>query len=376
VLLLQSFLLLTLPLAARAQHTPLQATLARFETRLASDVAADSIGSISAAVFHRERILWARSFGWASVDPPRPAETDFIYRTGSISKSFTAVLLMLLVQDGLVALDDPVERHLPELSALADRPEGAAPITFRHLASHTSGLIREPRLQGAAAGPIELWEEKVLASLPHTSFQSAPGERYSYSNIGFGILGLALSRAANRPFMELVEERIFSPLGMVDSAFIVPPSNRLRLAAGYANQRDGRVDADAPAREHAGRGYKVPNGGVYATVADLARFSAALTGTSPASLLTEASRRQMLEVQTPESETGGYGLGFSISTTREGERLVGHGGSVAGYTAHLLVEPESGYGVVLLRNYGSGRTNLGGATRQVLLEILATHRPR
>ena len=280
-LLLLAFLLPTLPLVASAQHTPRQAALARLEARLAADVAADSVGSMVAAVFQGEHILWARAFGWACVDPPVPAEPGGIYRTGSISKSFTAVLLMLLVQEGIVDLDAPVARYLPEISALAEQPEGAAPITFRHLASHTSGLIREPRLQGAASGPIGQWEEKVLASIPHTSFQSAPGERYSYSNIGFGILGLALSRAANRPFMDLVRERIFEPLGMEGSTFIISAATQPRLAAGYANQRDGRVNAATAAREHAGRGYKVPNGGIYSTAVDLARFSAAVTGLHP-----------------------------------------------------------------------------------------------
>ncbi len=371
------FILVALPFLAgpvSAQHTAFETAIARFEARLATDVAADSIGSIAAGVVVGNELVWQNAFGWADVERRIPATPEMIYRTGSISKSFTAVLLALLVQRGTVALHDPVERYLPEINGLLERPEGAPPITLRQLASHTAGLIREPRLRGAASGPIEGWEEKILASIPTTEFQSMPGTEYSYSNIGFGILGLTLSRAAGRPFMELVTEWIFKPLGMESSTFIIGDDLQPLLTSGYANRRDGTVDAESPAREHAGRGYKVPNGGIYSTVADLGRFVAAMTGAAPVAILREEVRAEMLRVQAPEGGRGRYGLGFSIQVTDEGHMLAGHGGSVSGYTAHLLFDPESRIGVVLLRNYGGGDTNLGRAARELLLELIAAGR--
>ncbi len=329
-----------------------------FSAALARDVETDGIGSITAAVFVGDEVTWSRSFGVTDRNTRRPAGPRSIYRTGSISKSVTAVLMMLLVQDGVLALDDLVAGVLPEVEELTDAKPGQAPLTFRHLASHTGGLIREPEVEGAASGPIRGWESKILESTPATRYQTAPGEAYSYSNIGYGILGLALSRAARRPFMELVEERIFEPLGMSSSTFVVGSSLRRRLAAGYLN-RNGEIDADFPAREHAGRGYKVPNGGVYSTVGDLARFAAGVTGALE--LLNQDTRAAMLSIQTPESEVQGYGLGFSIRRDGDGTWWASHGGSVAGYNAHLLFQPESQLGVVLLRNYNRGETNLGQA---------------
>jgi CubicO group peptidase (beta-lactamase class C family) len=370
--ILAALLFLTGPVSA--QHTALETAIAKFEARLATDVAADSIGSIAAGVIVGDEVVWQNAFGWADVGRPIAATPEMIYRTGSISKSFTAVLLAQLVEQGIVGLDDPVERYLPEINGLLERPEGAAPITLRQLASHTAGLMREPQLQGAASGPIEGWEEKILASIPTTSFQSMPGTEYSYSNIGFGILGLTLSRAAGQPFMDLVTEWIFKPLGMDSSTFIVGNDLQPLLTAGYANRRNGTVDAGSPAREHAGRGYKVPNGGIYSTVADLARFVAGMTGAAPEAILNAESRAEMLRVQTPEGSRGRYGLGFSIQVTDEGRMLTGHGGSVSGYTAHLLFDPETRIGVVLLRNYGSGTTNLGRAARELLLELIAAGR--
>lgn len=300
--------------------------------------------------------------------------TASISRTGSISKSVTAVLMMRLVDGGVVGLDDPVEEYLPEMELIRDaRPEAPA-VTFRHLASHTAGIIREPELTGAASGPIGQWEDKVVSSLAATRYDSVPGARYTYSNIGFGALGLALSRAAGRPFTDLVEEQVFAPLGMTGSTFVIGDLEP-RLARGYVNRRDGTVDAGQPAEEHEGRGYKVPNGGVYSTVADLGRFMGALSGIPGLSILSEESRLEMLRVQTPEDPSRGYGLGFSVQIDSAGRTIASHGGSVAGYTAHMAFDPDARIGAVLLRNYQRGATNLGPTTRSLVRALSRLGRP-
>jgi CubicO group peptidase (beta-lactamase class C family) len=355
-----------LVVAARAQQPAPAGTSAldAFRERLRADVAADNVGSITGAVVAGDRTIWAEGFGWADRDRRIPAGVETLYRIGSISKTFTAVVLAALVDRKTIALDDPVEKYLPEVKGFANPKPGAKPVTFRHLASHTAGLIREPKLQGAASGPISEWEAKILASIPTTAFDSAPGERYAYSNIGYGVLGLALSRAARTPFMTLVEQGIFTPLGMTSSTFIVGDRLRPWLSVGYANGPGG-IDPSVPAREHDGRGYKVPNGGVYSTVVDLARFVGALTGAGKT--VTSATMRQaMLTKQTPEAGASGYGFGLQISAAEGAATVVGHGGSVAGYTAFVCFDPQSKIGVILLRNYDSGRTNLGSAATQLV----------
>jgi len=355
------------PAPAAAQHDPFTSAIARFEARLASDVAADSVGAISACVVDGRRVVWARGFGWADPALRVPATDRTVYRTGSISKSVTAVLLMDLAEEGVVGLEEPVERYLPELQGLAGRPENAGPITFRQLASHTAGLEREPGIRGMASGPIASWTARILESIPETEYRSPPATEYSYSNIGYGILGYALERAADTSFMDMVRRRIFIPLGMERAEFVVSPHIAGLLAVGHTNRRDGSVDTAGPASEHLGRGYKVPNGGVYASVHDLARFIMLQTGALHAVLEPE-SLREMQRIQTPGPGPEGYGLGFSIRET-QGRTLIGHGGSVAGYTAHMLFDPDSRIGVVLLRNYNRGKTSLGGAARRLLLEL-------
>ncbi|MDE2942612.1 MAG: serine hydrolase [Gemmatimonadota bacterium] len=366
---------LALPSAAAGQDADV---IDAFSRQIAADVETDGIGGITAAVFKGDQVLWAQGFGWADPANRVPAGVRTIYRTGSISKSVTAILMADLVEEGTVALDDAVVDHLPEAAGFGDPPAGMVPITLRQLASHTAGLIREPELEGAAAGPIEDWGYKILASIPHTRFYTMPGTQYQYSNIGYGVLGYALQRAAGTSFMDLVEDRLFQPLGMRSSAFIVGPDLWRRVAVGFANGADGAVNAEFPALEHEGRGYKVPNGGVYATVGDLATFAAAVMGMTEHELLEPATRREVMRVQTPEDPDAGYGLGFSIRPVAleggDDVRFVGHGGSVAGYNMYLVFEPESGYGVALGRNYNSGATSLGEAGNGLLKALLEAGR--
>jgi CubicO group peptidase (beta-lactamase class C family) len=276
--------------------------------------------------------------------------------------------MMRLVDRGLLDLDDPVERYLPEIRQVPEYRD-STPITFRHLASHTSGLVREPLLRDAAAGPIEGWEHKILASIPHSRQRWEPGTQYSYSNIGFGILGLAVSRAAGVPFTVLVDSLIFRPAGMETATFVVTPDVAPHVALGYENDEDGTIDAEQPALEHRGRGYKVPNGGVYASVHDLARFIDLVSGVLADSVLSGEALGEILTIQTPEGPTEGYGLGFSLRVFDDGSRVAGHSGSVAGYTANIQFDPDAQVGVILLRNYQRGETNLGAAARELVRRI-------
>jgi CubicO group peptidase (beta-lactamase class C family) len=355
---------------AVAQTTTHSAAIDAFRDRLQADVAADNVGSIAAAVVVGDSIVWTEAFGWADRDKHIRADAHTIYRLGSVSKSFTAIVLAQLVDRGVIALDDPVERYFPEIRGLAGPLPGATPITFRHLASHTAGIIREPMLIGAASGPIAEWEAKVLASIPTTSFDAPPGARYSYSNIGYGILGLALSRAAHVPFMKLVEDGIFTPLGMASSTFIITDRLRPALSVGYLNSAGGAIDAATPAAEHAGRGYKVPNGGVYSTVTDLARYLGALSG-AKRPVTSDSMRLAMMTKQTPESGPNSYGLGLFILAPPGALRTVSHGGGVAGYTCEIAFDPESKVGVILLRNYNTGRTPLDPIANETVRAVVA-----
>ena len=335
-----------------------------FRNKIKKDVEDDNVkGSISAAIVKGDKIIWSGACGLSDINNKTKADSTTIYRIGSISKSFTAFLMMQLVEEGTIKLNDPIEKYFPEIKELIGYSNSTR-ITFQHLASHTSGLIREPKLENAASGPIEDWEIKILQSIPKTSFKSKPGEEFSYSNIGFGILGLAISRAANKSFIELVKEKIFKPLNMTNSFFIVPENRMADLAKGMSIYSIGEIDTQSKL-EHLGRGYKVPNGGIYSTPNDLAKFIASNMG------YIEILRKDHLAtMQSKQTPYVNYGLGFflyqdsTIST-------VGHGGGVAGYTCRLLFEKESQYGVILMRNYNRGNTNLYASSVALIRKLKA-----
>jgi CubicO group peptidase (beta-lactamase class C family) len=176
---------------SRSDTSTVQQVIESFKIQLEDEHLKDTVGSLSAIVFIGNEIAWSGAFGKSDNENRVDAGVSTVYRIGSISKTFTAYLMMLLVQDGTIGLDEPIAKYLPEIRQLKWK-EGmdTSEITFRELASHTGGLAREPGLPDAATGPIGEWENKVLSSIPTTSVIFAPGSKFSYSNIGYGILGL------------------------------------------------------------------------------------------------------------------------------------------------------------------------------------------
>src|SRR5687768_3960583 len=323
------------------------------DSLIAAEFAKDSIGSITVGVIAGSRLEWTRSVGFADMKTRRLANRNTVYRIGSITKPFTAVMLMQLVAAGRVQLSDPVERYFPEIKQIASKPQGASPFTFLQLATMTAGLAREPGDAGPFwTGPVSAWESKLLAALAHTSYTSFPGTEYSYSNIGYAILGAALARAAREPYIEWQRSRVFRPLGMERTRFEVDPTIASDLAVGYQVNGDGTLDDQTAAREaRDGRGYKVPNGAVFTSVDDLARFVAFELGRGPDSVLA----RSMLDeafgglVATDRFLQTGYGLGF-MAMSRDGYSYLGHDGSVPGYRAAMYYDRSMQLGVVVLHN--------------------------
>jgi CubicO group peptidase (beta-lactamase class C family) len=342
----------------------LEATISQFEKEIESDLTKDGIdGSTSAAIISGDRIIWSKAFGYADRENKILADTTTIYRAGSISKSFTAFLMMQLADEGIIKLTDPVELYLPEIKRLHGYSDSTR-ITFLQLASHTSGLSREPELENANSGGIDEWEKKLVAAIPTTYFESTPGTKYNYSNIGYGILGLALSRATDRPFMQLMQEKIFVPLKMNRSFYVIPKELSTKLAMGMEGGPSETIDTESPKVEHHGRGYKVPNGGIYSTPNDLGKFMISNLGYNP--LL----KRESLEAMQTEkgTEPNKYGLGFMIFHNDQ-INIVGHNGQVLGYTAQFAFEKESKFGVIIMRNYTQGVTDLDKASFVLLSKL-------
>jgi CubicO group peptidase (beta-lactamase class C family) len=184
---------------------------------VAKTVAENAVGGVTIGVVVGPSLIWTKSYGDADIERHIRANENTVYRVGSITKQFTAVMLLQLVESGRVHLSDPVEKYFPEVNRVKGRWAGAPPITLFQLATHTAGLAKEPEdLPTYTVGPVSEWESILVRAIEHTSYIYEPGTRYFYSNIGYAILGAALGRAANKPYTEYVmscHEEHFAPFG-------------------------------------------------------------------------------------------------------------------------------------------------------------------
>ena len=365
-----------LPLAAQVAIPPdLGLAVEHVDAMVRHEFERDSMGSVTIGIVDGADLIWTRSHGYANMEQETPADRNTVYRVGSITKQFTALMLLQLAEGGIVRLSDPVEIYFPQINRVQDRVPDAPPITLVQLATMTSGLAREPDdLPTYLRGSVSEWEQVLIAALSETHYSHEPDTRYLYSNIGYGTLGATLGRAAGKAFTDYVHERILEPLGMAHSAF--EPNDMIRpyLSKGYNVSPAGQVDAETPAREHEGRGYKVPNGALYTSVVDLARFVSFELGRGPEVVLPpEVFAENFDRVNSSNGDLdSGYGVGFQLSR-RDDLIFHGHGGSVSGYRAAAHVNLRTGIGVIVLRNVGGGPFNVSGLCLDAL-EVLVRAR--
>jgi CubicO group peptidase (beta-lactamase class C family) len=294
--------------------------------------------SVSAAVFRGGEPLWAEAVGLADVAAGREATPETRYPIASITKSFVAVAIMQLRDAGSLALDDPVQRHLPEAPA---RP------TIATLLSHASGIQRE--VPGSGWDTLEFPSpEEIFGSLGDVELVLESGE-WHYSNLGYVLLGEVVARVARMPIERYVDERILGPLGLEQTTW--GPSEP--AAQGYLTHPYAESVLDEPTQTS--RPGFAAAGGLWSTTGDLARFGGFLYEPDPQVLAPETlgEMRRLRVLADPQRWTRGWGLGLILN--RIGERVfVGHEGGAMGAVSTLMVEQESGVGAVVLANTTAG----------------------
>jgi CubicO group peptidase (beta-lactamase class C family) len=314
---------------------------------------AQSAGRAPSLVLAVVRDRSVLQFTGAGETPPPDPGTQ--YRLGSITKTLTATMVMQLRDEGFLALDDLLYRHLP------GTPVGG--VTLRQLLAHVSGLQREP------AGPW--WErnaggdvDKLLAELAFDKIAGPPYRTYHYSNLAYGLLGAVLERATGESWADLAGKRLLAPLDMKRTTYSpVEP-----YARGYVvHSLDDSLNEEP--RHDAGA--MAPAGQLWSTVMDMAKWAAFLADPAP----TVLSRGTVDEMCTPvviqdEAWTAGHGLGPELM--RVGERVyAGHGGSMPGYVSHLVVHRPSRTGVIAFANsYGLRGTSIRALSLEALTTVL------
>ena len=286
-----------------------------------------AVGLVGPGGWHHEFAV-----GVADVASGRPLDPAALMPIASVSKAMTAVALLREQEAGRIDLDDPVHDHLPWLPLAT--PFG--PITVAHLLAHTAGIVA-----GMEGSPSPLAEALALAATPPGR---PPGERASYSNVGYAVLGLVLERVAGCSYGEAIQRHVLDPCAMTASEPVTTAEAQARAATGHVELAD-RTLVPAPwAPTTAG------SGATLCTVADLGRFVRALVAGDPP-VLEPATREAMLTPALPLPEGTGYGYGLGVEVDLEGGyRRVGHQGDCPGYCSYSYGCRDTGVGVVALGN--------------------------
>jgi CubicO group peptidase (beta-lactamase class C family) len=284
----------------------------------------------------RNRICHLEAVGYADLERKRVMRTDDLFWIASITKTITGAAFLMLVDEGKVSLDDPVERFIPAFSSVRVRKADCSlvppvhPITVREILSHTSGMgfLNKTDAQIIDSVPLRTSiEHNLLEPLQHE-----PGETYLYSNQGIDTAGLIMEIVSGLPYETFLQERLFTPLGMVDTTFRPTAAQLERLAVSYRVKDDKTGLEAVPIRYltyplDGKERYPAPGGGLFSTARDVGRFGQMLLNEGTFEGRTYLSKEAMKTFrtkQTPPSVPTQYSLGVNVAP--EGDYL-GHGGA-------------------------------------------------
>lgn len=346
-------------LASTAEAQPIVDSSASvaIDRYLADEMQQRQIPGLALAVCYQGRILKEKGYGVAEVQHQSPVTPETVFELASITKQFTASAIMLLVQEGKVELDEDIHTYLP------DAPEHWRGITVRHLLTHTSGLPDMAHgfsgFDDPSFGPIgiDISAEKAYRAAKTDTLISTPGEQYTYSDVGYFLLGLIVQEAGGMPYREFMQTRIFDPVGMTDTYILDQAVIHPQEARGYTLQDGELVNIRRVWN------YEVPSHyGIFSTVGDLARWDSVLYTEQ---VLTDESKAQMWS---PMKLTSGrpYPYGFGWKTWTINDRLITDHTGITG--TEIIRMPDDSLTIIVLTNLGrrgSAEANPWGLAPQI-----------
>jgi CubicO group peptidase (beta-lactamase class C family) len=344
-------LLLALLAPATAHLTPqasAAAESARIETIVQQAMRRPGAVAVSVAVGRGEEMLYEKASGFADLEFAVPADEQTMFRIGSVTKQFTAAAVLKLAERGKLALDDPLTTFLK------DYPTHGHEITLRHLLTHTSGM---PSYTGL--GPV--WQTHIARELPHEELvalwkdlplEFAPGEKWTYSNSGYYLLGMVIERVTGQGYAEFLRETFFEPLKLTRTRYDSNTDLIPNRAQGY-RYVEGRFENDGLL------GVSQPGaaGALLSTAGDLVRWQQALVA---GKALAAASYEEMcLPFLLAGGQEATYGLGLQLDR-QDGHARIWHGGGIDGFNSVLMYFPESGLHVATISNSENCRADALG----------------
>jgi CubicO group peptidase (beta-lactamase class C family) len=301
-----------------------------------TEMARQHIPGIALLVSRNGDIVRAQGIGFSNVELQVPVKPETLFQSGSVGKQFTATAIMMLVEEGKISLDDSITKYFP------DAPANWKPITVRNLLSHTGGFTDYPKDFDFRKDYTEDDLLKIVAGIP---LAFPPGTKWSYSNLGYLTLGILIHRVTGKFYGDVLEERIFHPLGMQSTRIMSEADIIPNRAAGYRLVK-GRLKNQewvSPTLN------TTADGSLYFSIVDLAKWDAALYTEK---LLKRSSLEQMwtvVKLNDGKPNSGNYGFGWEI-TNSHGHRLIDHDGAWQGFKTQISRYVDDKLTVVVLSN--------------------------
>lgn len=324
-------------LAGQSRPRPVPNFAAQADRLVARDYPPDGPGA-AIIVVKDGRTLLRKGYGLADLELKVPVRPNMMFRLGSVTKQFTAALVMMLVEEGRLALDDEIGKYLP------DYPTQGQRITLQHLLAHQSGIKDYTSIQRLLTNAdVDMAPSEVIDVFKNEPLDFVPGTRMRYSNSGYFLLGAILEKVTGERYADLVRTRIFDRLGMAHSSYIDDTSILSGRARGYQEVKGNLVNA-----RHYSTTLPYAAGGLMSSVDDLARWNAALSSDV---LLHERSSRDRLFVAATlgDGQPTGYGSGW-FAYRYAGYEMQDHGGVIFGFVAYVLRVPAEHLFVAILTN--------------------------
>ena len=319
-----------------------EALAARIDSEIAPLFKASEPGA-TIIVTRDGQTVFRKAYGMADVAKGLPMTPDHVMRIASITKQFTATGILMLVDEGKLALDDDIGKFFP------DYPSGGKRITIEHLLTHTSGIANYTNKPTFVAEMnTDLTVSQMIDSFKNDTLQFEPGTRYAYSNSGYFLLGAIIEKVSGLSYAKFVEQRIFVPLNMSNSAYDGHERGSAMRAQGYT--RSGTGSGFEPGKP-VSMTLPYAAGALVSTVDDLARWDAAV---SAGKLLKPSSQQKAFTAYVlADGKSVPYGYGWSVRKMR-GLSMQSHGGGIPGYSTYALRLPEKQLYVAVLTNADRG----------------------
>jgi CubicO group peptidase (beta-lactamase class C family) len=334
--------------AAPARDSVAAQVVKELQTNLPAWIKGKDVPGVAVAVVDDKDILWQGVYGYTTRAKEKPITPQTLFSIQSMSKSFTALAVLMAVQDGLLDLDRPITEYLPDFtvhSRFEENPERE--MTLRHLLAHRAGFTHEAPVGGNFDSRPHTFAEHIL-SISDTWLRYPVGYRYSYSNLGIDLAGWIVEKKSGVPFAKYVRDKVLAPLGMNDSTLdveaILKAEDRAVGHVAPSMKVTGGIPVEVP---------MVPAGGIYTNIVGMARylmFHINKGRAGEAQLLKKDLVEAMHTVQFPEKhERFGYGLGL-VSSHIGPQAYLTHGGGGYGFNSYMAMYPGLKLGVVVLTN--------------------------